>query len=69
MKLTWALSALVVATAAFFGYRHLQQDGDLRSRLKDSAPSERWIYDDWAAAEAQAKENDKPIFALFRCVP
>ena len=41
----------------------------LRDVLGDDAVASRWIYDDPAAAIALAKQQRKPIFALFRCVP
>lgn len=28
-----------------------------------------WIYDDFDAAVAKAKESDKPILAVLRCPP
>lgn len=42
---------------------------DLQKKLKDTAVHTSWIYDDLPAAFEQAKTSNKPILALFRCVP
>ena len=47
----------------------LARQGNLREILRDDAIAARWIYDDWPAAQARAKQTGKPILAVFRCVP
>ena len=47
----------------------LTAQDSLRDQLKDTAPNERWVYDDWQEARKQARKANKPIFAVFRCVP
>jgi hypothetical protein len=37
--------------------------------LKDIEVADHWIYDDWPAAQAEAKKTGKPILAVIRCVP
>ena len=46
-----------------------QDERPLREKLSDTAPGERWIYDDWNKAKADASSSGKPIMAVFRCVP
>jgi len=43
----------------------------LRDRLKDEHAfgSDWWIYNDMAEALAAAREQNKPLFVTFRCVP
>ncbi len=43
--------------------------GALRKQLKDTMPGARWVYDDWGRAKKFAAKKNKPIFAVFRCVP
>ncbi len=43
--------------------------GELRKQLKDTMPGARWVYDDWGRAKKFAAKKNKPIFAVFRCVP
>lgn len=38
----------------------------LKEALKDEVAGEEWIYDDYAAAVAAARESGKPILAYFR---
>ena len=42
---------------------------NLRDVLGDDSVASRWIYDDPLAALTMARQQRKPIFALFRCVP
>jgi hypothetical protein len=59
-------AALVVACATF-----CPADEGLRERLKD-ANGERadvWVYNDIRQAMDEAKQQNKPIFVTFRCVP
>ena len=46
-----------------------QEEQPLRQAIGDSAPGERWIYDDWARAQKVAQESGKPLLVVFRCVP
>ncbi len=46
-----------------------QDEQPLRQRIGDTAPSERWIYDDWQKAKAESSDTGKPLFVVFRCVP
>ena len=39
---------------------------DLQATLDDTAVDGRWIYNDWPAAQARAKRENKPILAMFR---
>jgi hypothetical protein len=43
----------------------------LRERLEDehAAETDLWIYNDLAKAMAEAKQQNKPIFVTFRCIP
>jgi serine protease Do len=65
MRISW-LGLLAVGLAAF------AQAGDrtpLGESLKDIEVAGHWIYDDWPAAQAEAKKTGKPILAVLRCVP
>src|SRR6476661_4331764 len=44
---------------------------DLRSVLNDLhvLSGDFWIYNDFAAAVAEARRTSRPIFVTFRCVP
>ncbi len=46
-----------------------QEEKSLRQKISDSAPGERWIYDDWDLAKSTAIKSGKPILVVFRCVP
>ncbi len=59
---------LFTITSCFLGPA-LTAQAPLRDQLKDTAPNERWVYDDWKEARKQARKASKPIFAVFRCVP
>jgi len=41
----------------------------LGESIKDIEVADHWIYDDWPAAQAEAKKTGKPIMAVLRCVP
>ena len=41
----------------------------LGKSLNDIETADHWIYDDWPAAQAEAKKTGKPILAVLRCVP
>ena len=53
----------------------LGQAGVAQTKLLDVLQDENardadfWIYNDLAAARAEAKRTDKPLFVTFRCVP
>ena len=53
----------------------LGQAGVAQTKLLDVLQDENardadfWIYNDLAAARAEAKHTDKPLFVTFRCVP
>ncbi len=59
---------MLFLTAACLLSSVVPSQGSLREQLKDSA-SERWIYEKWPMARRQAEKENKPIFAVFRCVP
>ena len=42
-----------------------------KTMLKDenARNADFWIYNDLAAARAEAKRANKPLFVTFRCVP
>ncbi len=46
-----------------------QQPNILQQTLRDFRLGDSWIYDDWDAARKLAVREEKPIFAVFRCVP
>jgi hypothetical protein len=64
-----SLPLLAVAALA------LGQAGVAQTKLLDVLQDENardadfWIYNDLAAARAEAKRTDKPLFVTFRCVP
>ena len=64
-----SLPLLAVAALA------LGQGGVAQTKLLDVLQDENardadfWIYNDLAAAHAEAKRTDKPLFVTFRCVP
>ena len=64
-----SLPLLAVAALA------LGQGGVAQTKLLDVLQDENardadfWIYNDLAAARAEAKRTDKPLFVTFRCVP
>ena len=64
-----SLPLLVVATLAFGQAAHAQTK--LLDVLKDenARNADFWIYNDLAAARAEAKRANKPLFVTFRCVP
>ncbi len=41
----------------------------LKTELDDPDLAPHWIYDDLAAATAQARESGKPLLVVLRCVP
>lgn len=58
-----ALVALTLCAAAL-------QDAPKKQRLLgDTELAGEWIYDDFAAGLAKAKESGKPLLVLLRCVP
>jgi len=65
MRLMWiAGGALLMGMAAA---QELTKQ-ELRKKLKDDVHPD-WIYDDLPAAFAAAAKSNKPILAVFRCVP
>lgn len=67
LLLIFGIAALLPAFAPMGSARG--DERSLRDILGDDAVASRWIYDDPGAAIALAKQQRKPIFALFRCVP
>ena len=66
MMRTWCLQLVVL------GFVTTSQAGErtpLGESLKDIDTADHWIYDDWPAAQAEAKKTGKPILAVLRCVP
>ena len=61
---------LFVAAALAIGQAGLAQN-QLLEVLKDenARGAEFWIYNDLAAARAEARRTNKPLFVTFRCVP
>ncbi|MBM3213715.1 hypothetical protein FJZ36_02215 [Candidatus Poribacteria bacterium] len=41
----------------------------LRQELGDLEVGDHWIYNDLDAGIARAKQEGKPLFVVFRCVP
>jgi hypothetical protein len=62
---------LIAGSVLLAGFAAVQDvpKEELRKKLKDTAVHASWIYDDLPAAFEQAKASNKPILALFRCVP
>ena len=61
---------LIAGSVLLAGFAAIQDvpKEELRKKLKDTVHSS-WIYDDLPAAYEAAKTSNKPILALFRCVP
>ncbi len=57
---------VVLFTAAIVGNARAQS---LREALKDIPIADHWIYDDLPTAIKLAKESDKPLLVVLRCVP
>ncbi|MBI2925121.1 MAG: PDZ domain-containing protein [Verrucomicrobia bacterium] len=68
--LVLTLAAIALAAAAP-GTREASVEEDLRAVLGDVnvAGADHWIYNDLGKAVAEAKRANKPLFAVFRCVP
>ena len=68
-NLALACSLLLLAQTVQI-HRTCQAD-DLRDRLQDDngVLTDWWVYNDIPAAMAAAKEQNKPLFVTFRCVP
>jgi len=64
------LHSLVVAAALALAQAGLAQN-QLLEVLKDenARGADFWIYNNLAAARAEARRTDKPMFVTFRCVP
>ncbi len=62
LALIWLASTAVRA-------QNIQQENILQQTLRDFRLGDSWIYDDWDAARKLAVREEKPIFAVFRCVP
>ena len=64
------LHSLVVAAALALSQTGLAQN-QLLEVLKDenARGAKFWIYNNLAAARAEARRTDKPMFVTFRCVP
>ncbi|MFT7617381.1 MAG: hypothetical protein ACI97A_001017 [Planctomycetota bacterium] len=60
-------SCVIIVLLALVGA--CQEEKPLRQKIGDSAPGDRWIYDDWIAAKSQSESSGKPIMVVFRCVP
>lgn len=71
MKWIAALAALGIAGAgAWYALEGRRDDRPLSVQVRDERVNEeRWLRDDWETARARAREQGKPILALFRCVP
>ena len=61
----WLVAAGLIAAQCVGAPTIFAADG-LQKELADIEVAGRWIYDDWAAAQEQARRDKKPIFALFR---
>lgn len=68
----WIVMILVLAALGATAWFALGP-GDSRpmhEQVGDVAVSQdRWIQGDWERARTRAKEEGKPVLALFRCVP
>ena len=64
MKIALPLVLILLAAAA-----PAAAQKPLRDQLNDTVPGARWVYDDWERARKKATKENKPIFAVFRCVP
>ncbi len=66
-----SLPLAVVLTALFAAVTARAADNPLKQTLTDMNAyyANHWIYNDLAAAKAQARRTGKPIFVTFRCVP
>ncbi|QDU38412.1 serine endoprotease [Maioricimonas rarisocia] len=67
--MSFCLSALL--SGLLLGLPSAHSDDALRERLEDEHAfgSDWWIYNDMAEALAAAREQNKPLFVTFRCVP
>lgn len=63
--------SLFIAIIFMAGSAKLQADDTLRERLKDAngKRSDVWVYNDIRQAMDVAKQQNKPLFVTFRCVP
>ena len=59
----------ILCSLASVGFGQNQRERAVRDDKQDLAADQSWIYDDLAAALAAAKEADKPIMVLIRCLP
>ena len=67
----WIMIAALVVVGGGAWYTFASQDeAPMHEQVEDDevAP-DRWFRDDWPAAKARASAEDKPVLAVFRCVP
>ncbi len=63
--------AVVLCVAMCRPVLAIQTDDGLKDRLQDehAEDADHWVYNDIEAARVIAKNQDKPMFVTFRCVP
>lgn len=66
MKLKQSILTFGLALLAAVG---IQAQGTLQKALFDDEIGAHWIYDDWERTVKESRASNKPILALFRCVP
>ena len=66
VALVFLFALSIVASAAS---AQNQRERAVRDDKQNLASDQSWIYDDLDAALAAAKEADKPIMVLIRCLP
>ncbi len=61
----------IILTGLFAAAALHAADNPLKQTLTDMNAyyANHWIYNDLAAARAEARRTGKPIFVTFRCVP
>lgn len=59
----------LAAAVGLLAFRQEDRKAQLRESLKDRGLVGTWVYDDFNAGVAQARQNGKPLFVVIRCVP
>ena len=62
-------AALLLLALFWLASTPVRAQNILQETLRDFRVGDSWIYDDWDAARKLATREEKPIFAVFRCVP
>lgn len=61
-----SVSAFILGLAAL---SQADERSPLGESVKDIEVAEHWIYDDFPAAQAEAKKTGKPLLVVLRCIP